>query len=298
MKSAAAFTCNICDWRGIFREEHWSDPEMPSCGGCGSNVRFRWLVHRLSKEIFGHSIPLFRFPLNASVKGIGLTDPACIAATLAERFTYLNTYLHAEPRFDVCSDPSPMGELDFLIASEVFEHVDPPVERAFKNTAALLKPSGVLLMTVPWVWDGSEPLPELYDWKLEYEDGQWIVVNRKESGQVETFKNLSFDDGPGRSLGRSREHFPHLHEWQLLEQDGSWRLTNTRADGVTETFHNLAFHGGIGATLEKRLFTKRGLEQSLRDAGFASVEFEFNDYPEFGINFGYPWSRPIVARLI
>jgi hypothetical protein len=46
-----------------------------------------------------------------------------------------------------------------------------------------------------------------------------------------------------------------------------------------------------------RLFTKRGLENNLMEAGFAKVEFAFEDHPEFGIIFTYPWSRPIVARL-
>jgi hypothetical protein len=215
---------------------------------------------------------------------------------LAERFTYRNTFLHAEPRFDICSDPSPIGDLDFLIASEVFEHVEPPVERAFHNAAALLKASGVLLMTVPWVWDGSDPLPELYDWKLHREGEQWIVVSRKADAGIEHFRDLSFDDGPGRSLGHTREHFPQLHEWKLSRDDGAWSLVNRRADGAIERFENLAFHGGEGTTLEMRLFTKRGIENSLRDAGFANVEFEFQDYPECGINFGYAWSRPIVAR--
>ncbi|MGA2436678.1 MAG: hypothetical protein ABSG25_15490, partial [Bryobacteraceae bacterium] len=96
-------------------------------------------------------MPLLQFPSNTPVKGIGLTDPACLAITLAQRFTYRNTFLHAEPRLDIRTGSSPVGELDFLIASEVFEHVEPPVASAFRNVASLLRRSGVLLLTVPWV---------------------------------------------------------------------------------------------------------------------------------------------------
>ncbi len=296
MTREAPFTCNICGQHGVFREDHYINPELPSCSGCGSNVRFRWLVHQLSREIFGHSIPLFEFSPNPSVKGIGLSDPVCIANTLTHCFTYRNTCFHAEPRLDIRVDPSPIGELDFLIASEVFEHIEPPVAQAFRNAASLLKPSGVLLLTVPWVWDGSEPLPELSDWKLEQKGGQWIIVNRRADDKIERFAGLSFDDGPGPSLGHTREHFPQLHEWRLSQEGESRRLLNRRLDGAIEIFHNLVFHRGPGAALEMRLFTKRSLENSLREAGFADVEFEFQDYPDFGIIFGYPWSRPIVAR--
>jgi hypothetical protein len=153
-----------------------------------------------------------------------------------------------------------------------------------------------LLLTVPWVWDGSEPLPELSDWKLEQKGGQWIIVNRRADDKIERFSGLSFNDGPGPSLGYTREHFPQLHEWRLSQEGESRRLVNKRLDGAIEIFHNLVFHRGPGAALEMRLFTKRSLENSLREAGFADVEFEFQDYPDFGIIFGYPWSRPIVAR--
>ena len=89
---------------------------------------------------------------------------------------------------------------------------------------------------------------------------------------------VSFDDGPGPSVGFTREHFSHPSQ--------------------RDEFKNLTFHGGAGATLEMRLFTKRSLESTLRACGFEKVEFEFRDYPESGIVFGYPWSRPLTARKI
>jgi len=282
----------------VFQQPHYVNPEAPSCAHCGSNVRFRWLVYRLSRELFGRILPLPDFPSDKSIRGIGLTDPECIAQVLRERFTYCNTYLSAEPRFDIRSDPWPAGELDFLIASEVFEHVEPPVMPAFRSAATLLKRSGVLLLTVPWVWDGDarQAIPDLYDWKLDREDDRWLVLNRRPDGEIERFWDMVWDDGPGPCLGHTREHFPELHEWKLADEGGSWRLLNRRRDGTAEIFYNLVFHEGPGLALEMRLFTKRGLEQSLHDAGFGHVEFEMDDYAEAGIIFPYPWTRPVVAR--
>lgn len=236
--------------------------------------------------------------MDKSIKGIGLTDPNSIARVLADRFTYRNTYFDAEPRFDIRSDPSPFGELDFLIASEVFEHVEPPVSRAFHNAASLLSSSGFLLLTVPWVWDGdsNQAIPELYDWKLDREGDRWLILNRKADGEVERFYDMVFDGRSGPSMGRTREHFPDLRDWRLVNEGEIWSLVNTRREGLTETFHNLVFHEGPGLALEMRLFTKQGIEENLREAGFHHVEFEMCDYTDLGIIFPDPWSRPVVAR--
>lgn len=294
------FRCNLCGGDGIFTGAHFVNPELPSCANCRSNVRFRWIVHRLSCELFGRSIALPDFPTVKAVRGIGLTDPAAIATVLAERFTYLNTYLTTDPRLDIRFDPSPIGELDFLVASEVFEHVAPPVMPAFQNAARLLKTSGILLFTTPWVWDGdpNTAIPELFDWTLRLDGGRYIVVNLTPDGREERFCDMAYDGGPGPSLGRTREHFPNLNQWRLVENGGTYRLVNTRTDGIVETFFNLAFHEGPGLALEMRLFTKNGIEQSLRAAGFHQIELESRDFPEIGIIFGYPWGRPWVARKL
>lgn len=299
MFSDVPFVCNICGKNGVFREVHFRSPETPSCAGCSSNVRFRWLVHRLSIGLLGRSIPLVAFPANTSIRGLGLTDPPSIASVLAGRFSYVNTDFYGTPRLDIRCDPSPIGPLDFLIASEVFEHVEPPVSRAFENAARLLKQNGLLLLTVPWVWDGDTDsvIPELHDWLLEPDGDGFAIVNRTPEGLVERFGNMALDGSTGPSLGRTREHFPFLHDWRLSSGEfGERRLFNKRSDGTVESFHNLVFHGGEGLTLEMRLFTKRGIEDNLKAAGFDGIEFEMQDCVEFGIIFGYPWSRPLWAR--
>jgi SAM-dependent methyltransferase len=292
------FVCNLCGQENTLEAAHLLNPELVSCSRCGSNIRLRWLAKRLSSELFGSSLPLFEFPRMPFLKGLGLTDPDVLAHQLTKSFTYRNTYYDSEPRFDICSDDSPLGELDFLIASEVLEHVEPPVTRAFRNAARLLKPSGIFLLTAPWVWDGSREnaLPELYDWKLCSEGERWVIVNRNPAGEVERFYDLAFDDKPGPCLGNTREHFPELYDWKLLEHDGIRTLENRRRDGSMQRFEHLVFHSGPGLALEMRLFTKRALERELLAAGFRSVQFEAEECPASGIVFPYPWSRPIVAR--
>ena len=121
-------------------------------------------------------------------------------------------------------------------------------------------------------------------------------MNHRPDGSVERFGDLSPDGRPGNCLLYTREHFPELHDWRLIEENGAWRLMNLRRDGTTEEFHNLTFHDGPGLALEMRLFTRTGIEENLRAAGFQHIEFESEDCAEFGIIFGCPWSRPVVAR--
>jgi len=245
-------------------------------------------------------MPLAEFPVDASIFGIGLTDPEPIASVLAKRFTYCNTYLDTSPRLDIRIDPSPLGPLDFLIASEVFEHVEPPVSDAFKNAAGMLKPHGVLLLTVPWVWDGDgeNVLPALHDWKLDRVEGRWVIIDRLPDGLTREFHNPSFDGSAGPSLGFTREHFPELKDWKLYEDGGGWKLFNRRRDGGSEAFSNIVFHGGPGLALEMRVFTRADVERKLRNAGFDFVEFDSREAPEWGIVFPYHWSHPIVARSV
>ena len=292
------FECNVCGAPANFGEAERLNPELASCL-CGSNVRLRWLVHRLSLELFGSSIPLPRFPVDRSLTGLGLTDSHSIAHILEQRLTYRNTYLHQEPRFDLTRDPSPIGPLDFLIASEVLEHVEPPVSRAFRRAASILKPSGFVLLTVPWIFDGEpkSEIPELQDWKFCWHDGAWTVVNRRADGGTDFFPRIAVDEGPGPCFGHTREHFPNLHDWTLQTEAGETILLNKQRSGETEVFHNLVFHGGAGLALEMRLFTRNCLEKDLRAAGFNAIEFESQETAEWGIFFPYAWSRPLIARI-
>lgn len=143
------FTCNVCGRRSTAAPERL-DREISACK-CGSSVRFRSIVHVLSVALFGRSVTLPEFPYNKSITGIGLSDWEGYAEPLAQHLGYRNTWLHIEPGLDITRPPADLrGRLDFLISSEVFEHVPPPVSRAFTGAAALLKPGGWLVLTVPY----------------------------------------------------------------------------------------------------------------------------------------------------
>ncbi|MGA2326353.1 MAG: methyltransferase domain-containing protein [Bryobacteraceae bacterium] len=196
------FTCNVCSQSDECPEESFAR-ERATCSGCGSTVRFRVLMHLLSVELFGLDLTLEQFPRLKSIRGLGLSDWEGYADVLAEKFDYTNTFLNQEPRFDIrMPSPSHYGEYDFIISAEVFEHVEPPVERVFREACQLLKPHGVLILTVPYSLEATtrEHFPELHQYALAELNGSPVLVNRTREGKLEVFEHLVFHGGPGSML--------------------------------------------------------------------------------------------------
>jgi SAM-dependent methyltransferase len=166
-------------------------------------MRVRALVGLISTEIFGVPMTLPEFPVLKGIRGIGMSDSPQVAERLAEKFDYTNTFYHQAPFFDVTKpDPRDTGSFDFILSSEVMEHVPPPVEEAFATLSRLLKPSGLLLMTTPYRIDGqtAEHFPDLHEYSLVSPNGRTMLVNRRLDGRIEVFENLVFHGGHGSTL--------------------------------------------------------------------------------------------------
>ena len=167
----------------------------------------RAIVHLLTTELFGHSITLPELPMRKDIAGLGLSDAPCYSHDLARSFAYLNTFFDRKPRLDIAEvDPGRAAEYDFIISSDVFEHVAPPVVQAFRNARRLLKRRGFLILTVPFTldFDTVEHFPALHDYRIEKTDGGWLLENRTVDGEREVFTDLVLHDGAGSTLEMRR----------------------------------------------------------------------------------------------
>ncbi len=197
------FVCNICGAPCSAADQSKIERETPSCQSCGSNARIRWVVHALSLGLFGESLILPDFPVAKQITGIGMSDWGRMAQLLPERFDYANTFYHMEPKLDITQPgPEHIGRYDFVISSEVFEHVPPPIGIAFDNLARLLKPGGFVVFSVPWAPEGAtrEHFPDLYDWRIEQREGSYVLLNTTADGRPQRFNDLVFHGGPGQTL--------------------------------------------------------------------------------------------------
>lgn len=197
------FRCNVC---GQDSEElaECFHRELAPCPTCGSNVRFRGIVHALTSGLYGESRILREIPEDEPLSGLGFSDAACYAGLLETRFAYLNTQLDVPPMLDIgrADDVARYMPVDFVICSDVFEHVAPPVDLAFRNLAALLRPGGLLVFSVP-SFDMPrtvEHYPRHHEARIVELGSGRVLVNRTREGEVETFDNLVFHGGPGSTL--------------------------------------------------------------------------------------------------
>jgi len=215
------FSCNVCGSQVLGMHFLGLGREGASCFTCGSSVRMRSIVHNLSMQLFGESLPLPDFPARPDLVGTGLSDWPGYAEALATKLSYTNTFFHQEPFLDIVAPPRKWRrKSDFLISSDVFEHIPPPVDRAFAGAYALLKPGGVLILTVPY---GDNPetvehFPELHRFKLVEIDGEYALVNRARDGSFELHTSLVFHGGPGDTL--EMRIFSRAHTTDLLQAAG------------------------------------------------------------------------------
>jgi SAM-dependent methyltransferase len=199
---SVAFRCNICGTRNRLRPDQISR-ETGECAGCGSTMRMRSVIRCLSLALYRRSVCLTDLAVDRSISGAGLSDWDGYATKLASLFTYTNTFFHAEPMLDITDPPANLfSALDFVISSDVFEHVAPPVDRAFTGAFNLLKPGGAFIFTVPYgkADNTAEHFPHLNDFEVLEFGPDYYLVNRRSDGEYEVFDDLVFHGGGGQTL--------------------------------------------------------------------------------------------------
>lgn len=199
---SSTFNCNICGARSPITGSI-DDRESGQCTGCGSTVRLRSIILVLSRTLFGCDIQLPEFPVLKTIQGLGISDSEIYSRRLSRYFSYSNTYFHREPRLDLTNpNPSDFGRYDFVICSEVLEHVESPVERAFEALRRLLKPDGFLIATVPYSLDAAteEHFKDIGNPALAVVNQRLVVVGQLPDGEYKVYDNLVFHGGPGATL--------------------------------------------------------------------------------------------------
>lgn len=158
----------------------------------------------LSVELYGRSLPVAEFPKDSSIVGLGMSDWHGYANRLSQILGYTNTFFDEEPRFDVMAavEPDDVAKYDFILSSDVLEHVPPPYEQALSNIRTLLKPGGVLVLSVPMEADGAtdEHFPDLHEYDFAQPGKDLVLVNRTRTGSFQVFDDLVFHEGSGATL--------------------------------------------------------------------------------------------------
>ena len=196
------FVCNICNAANTV-DLALLHRELVVCSNCGSNARFRGIFHAVQKFIIGDADPKGDAERLKCLTGIGFSDSPVYANKLAAMFDYTNTFYHQTPRIDIMQrDSLPAAACDFIVCSDVFEHVVGDLDLAFANLRHALKPGGKLIFSAPYL-EGEETIEHfqhLHAWKVCEVGGKFFLNNVRVDGTQETFTDLNFHGGPGAVL--------------------------------------------------------------------------------------------------
>jgi DNA-directed RNA polymerase subunit RPC12/RpoP len=199
-----SFKCNLCGRENAL-PRHLKHRELLNCSNCGSSARVRGVIYALQREILRDTQTSLRdVSPRKHLRGIGMSDWTGYACDLERIFDYTNTFYHQEPRLDVTSNESvtKYENLDFVISSDVLEHVAAPVSRALLNIRGMLNESGLFILTAPYLegYETIEHFPHLYDFKITQCNESYRLENKRADGYIETFDSLIFHGGPGSVL--------------------------------------------------------------------------------------------------
>ena len=220
----------------------------------GLNSRLRAIIYVLTKVIKCNEI-LNNVTPNKNIKGIGMSDAQNLASALSKKFNYVNTFYHTKPFLDIYNNEhvSSYYNLDFIISSDVFEHISPypNIQIAFNNLFKMLKVGGHIIFSVPFIYDNYyEHFPSLYKYSIEFDKklNKYYIKNKTITGNEELIYGYKNINGENKDL---------------------------------------CFHGGPGSTLEMRIFSQEVLIKHLDNAGFKEITFydpnEITDMQKYGI---------------
>jgi 2-polyprenyl-3-methyl-5-hydroxy-6-metoxy-1,4-benzoquinol methylase len=198
-----SFLCNVCGKSNCLPRPRLTR-EDGHCATCKCYGRLRSMMYALTAQFSPDETILARMKPRKDIRGVGCSDWG-YTALLAEKFDYVNTFYDESPQLDLCNvDWSrwAAGSIDFITCTDVLEHVEPPVDKAFENMFRLLKPGGVAILTVPASLQPAtrEHFHDLHDWRIETEGSQRVVVNRRRDGTIDRYDNLCFHGGVGLTL--------------------------------------------------------------------------------------------------
>ena len=201
------YSCNICGSRNRLESQYFHR-ELAACRKCKANARFRGIIHVLG-NLLGQDegIPLKKWPRHKHIWGIGMSDWDGYANLLRRKFSYVNTFYDRRPQLDIMNlTEEHFEKYDFVISTDVFEHILAPVQRGFDNLFRLLKPGGHLIFSVPYtrIAHTVEHFPGLADYEILEFRGEKILVNREASGHLQVYGNLVFHGGKGTTLEMRR----------------------------------------------------------------------------------------------
>lgn len=175
--------------------------EGMKCRNCGATWRVRATALAVVQNLTGRTEPLASVLPNMSFRGIGISDHYVLAGFLSSKFDYTNSFLHRFPQVDICDPPQGLvGSLNFVICSDVLEHVPPPADAALRGLRSILQDAGgftVITVPVNGREETDEFYPEITSWE-ELDNGTVKWVDKQGAKRIDL--SPEYHGGEGRTI--------------------------------------------------------------------------------------------------
>ncbi len=148
--------CNVCGWRDRFLREDRAR-EGFVCRNCGVTSRNRAVALVLGR-VLDEDQTVFRWKYRTTTPMLESSARGALAMYFRKKFDYYGTEF--DPR-EIAAGTHPRdfadfqklhyadGTFDFVVASDVFEHIRRDAD-AMREVQRVLKPGGYLILTVPY----------------------------------------------------------------------------------------------------------------------------------------------------
>jgi SAM-dependent methyltransferase len=152
-------------------------------------------LYRNIKDLSKHFGPGLLLDIGCGTKPYESPFAQCNYKGLDYRKAGIDQNPHADYLYDGSKFPLKSRMFDYALATEVLEHVFEP-DKFVREIHRILKPGGLLLLTVPFIWDEHE---QPYDYgrytsfgikALLEKHGFAILEQRKTGGFIETLGQL------------------------------------------------------------------------------------------------------------
>jgi SAM-dependent methyltransferase len=209
---------------------------MP-CRQCKSTWRARAVLISLLTSLGYSENRFLRIESDFSRVGLGISDDINIVKYLSSHFMYSNSFYDAFPFLDLRSVPSIAQEkFEFVICSDVLEHVDKDLEKAIAGVYQLIKQGGFAIITVPIGREDKtfEYYPGLSRFKILESEVHW----ENKSGIQFVDQNPDFHGGRGQNLA--------------FRQFSREQICNLLSKSGFEKIHDLSFNRRYGVPALER----------------------------------------------
>ncbi len=195
------FICSGC-LRPSFASNIASGREALNCYWCKSTSRERAMFLQIHWQYLRRKIKRPLQKLNI----LGVSDGHLTSTVLTKiyRGRYTNYHYHLDPKLDITRVPEALYEsADLISCSEVLEHVQPPIEKAFDGLHKILKRNGTLILSVPHTDANGkhiEHFPIMSKSRIMMRGQSQVLEGISLNGEKLEFNKLTFHGGVGATL--------------------------------------------------------------------------------------------------